>query len=293
MPKTVSEGFQAFLSRIEPLTSEREKAARHKESVRSCLINNFGCYDFKETGSFGNGTGVRHFSDVDYFAIIPAERITNDSAYMLRKVKAALQSTFWSTTGIEVDSPAVVIPFGNYKSEDLEVAPCTFVGMSQTSLGNFPRYEIPDGGGSWRGSSPLAHNRYVAAVDSKLNGKLKPIIKFIKAWKFVNSVPINSFYIELRAASFFNGSIVLSYDEGIYMLLKHLYEVDLASMRDPMGISGLINSSRSVSQQIMASSPLKTALTRAGKAYEARIGNKPDVAFHYWDLFFNGEFPAR
>ena len=293
MAKTITEGFQAFYSRLEPLQSERDKAVSHKGSVKSCLENNFKCYNIIETGSFGNGTGVRHYSDTDYFAPIPVDILTDDSSYFLRKLKEAFQKTFWQTTGIEVNSPAVVIPFGQYASEDIEVTPCNFKGMSETPLGNYPKYLIPNGSGGWMAASPQAHNAYVKSVDEKLRGKLKPLIKFIKAWKFMNEVPILSFHLELRITKFLEDSVVFSYDKNILNIFSHLNQVQLADMRDPMGISGLIPSTKTYSQRDAALSKLNTALSRAEKAYNARTKDKIDDAFYWWNLLYNGNFPAR
>jgi hypothetical protein len=91
MAKSLAEGFDTFLSWLVPSSSEHNKAASHKQSVESCMANNFDCYNFFETGSFGNGTGVRHYSDTDYFAVCASEKLYNDSGYSLRKVKEALQ----------------------------------------------------------------------------------------------------------------------------------------------------------------------------------------------------------
>lgn len=83
MPKTLDQGFDTFLSWLVPLSSEHDKAASHKDSVKSCMINNFKCTNFFETGSFGNGTGVRHYSDTDYFAVCPSSEFWTDSGYTL------------------------------------------------------------------------------------------------------------------------------------------------------------------------------------------------------------------
>ncbi len=293
MSKAVIEGFQAFLSKIQPLHSEHEMAVKHKDSIKSCVANNFKCYDMFDTGSFGNETAVRHYSDTDYFAPIPAGKSSSNSTLVLRKLKEALQYTFPRTSGIEVNNPAVLIPFGQYASETIEVTPCNFNGMSLTPYGNYPRYQISDGNGDWMYSSPQAHNKYVTTIDEKLRGKLKPLIKFIKAWKFMHDVPIISFYIELRVTKFLESNIILSYDEAISNILNELDRLQLADMRDPMGISGLIPSCKTMAQKTTALSKLSTALSRAEKAYDARTKGNLDNAFYYWNLFFNGQFPRQ
>lgn len=290
MAKTIDEGFETLIGWLKPLSSEREKSTSHKSTVKSCLTTNFNCTNLFETGSFGNGTGVRHYSDTDYFGVIPTDKLYDNSATSLRLVKEALQSTFWSTSGIAVSCPAVKIPFGTYKSEELEVIPCCYNGLSETSLGNFRRYEIPDCNSGWMYSSPKAHNEYVEYHDKRLNRKLKPLIQLVKAWKYYNDVPIMSFYLELRVTKYMEDETVIVYYIDLKNILKKLKNCELASIRDPMGVSGLIPSSKTTAQKETAFSKLKTAATRAEKAMTAK---NIDDAFCWWNLLFNYKFPSR
>jgi hypothetical protein len=293
MAKTIEEGFETLLKWLVPLISEREKSTSHKESVNSCLITNCGCTSLFETGSFGNGTGVRHYSDTDYFAIIPSNNLHNNSSTSLRLVKEALQHTFWATPGIVVSCPAVKIPFGTYKSEELEVIPCCNSGLVETPLGNFRQYEIPDCNDGWMFSSPRAHNAYVEFHDQRLGRKLKPLIQLIKAWKYYNDVPIISFYLELRVTKYVETETVIVYDIDVKNILNKLLDIELASIRDPMGISGLIPASKTASQKDTALSKLNTAVTRAEKAATAKSNDNINNAFYWWNLLFNNEFPSR
>ncbi len=292
MAKTLLEGFDTFLGWLAPSTTEHNKAASHRGSVESCMANNFGCYNFFETGSFGNGTGIRHFSDTDYFAVCKSASLYNDSAYTLRKVKEALQETFSSTDDIEVHTPAVRIPFGTYASETLELTPCTFNGTIATPVGSHASYDIPDNDGGWMKSSPKAHNAYVSREDIRLNGKVKPLIKLIKAWKYYNVVPIRSFYLELRVAKYAEGETSVIYDWDVRKFIKWLYENDLPSIRDPMGISGEVRACSSDSKRLTSLSKLATAYSRAEKAFSCRESDL-DCCFNWWDMFYNGKFPAR
>lgn len=291
--KTVEEGFETLIERLEPLYSEREKSTKHKVTVKSCLEKNFDCTNLFETGSLGNGTGVRHYSDTDYFAVIPPDKLKDNSSSSLREVKEALQHTFWSTSGIIVSCPAVKIPFGSYKSEELEVTPCCINGTVETSLGNFRRYEIPDCNGGWMFSSPKAHNEYVEHHDKRLNRKLKPLIQLIKTWKYYNSVPIISFYLELRVTNYAEGENVIVYDIDVKNILSKLLDNELASIRDPMGVSGLIPACKTIDKKTEALSKLKTAVSRAEKASAAKSAENFDDAFYWWNLLYNDKFPAR
>jgi hypothetical protein len=292
MAKTLTGGFETFLSWLVPLNSEHNTAASHKSSVRSCLENTLGCYNFFETGSFGHGTGVRHYSDTDYFAVCKTANLKQNSSTTLREVRTALQNTFWNTSGIEVKTPAVRIPFGKLKSENLEVTPCDYRGLIETPLGKKATYDIPAYDGSWMRSSPDAHNAYVRKHDERLSGKLKPLIQLVKAWKFYNNVPIRSFYLELRVTKYAEGEATIIYDIDLRRVMKLLDDTQLASIRDPMGISGLIDASSTYAKKQDALSKLSTGLGRAEKAVEQRDKDW-DRCFYWWDMFFDGRFPAR
>jgi hypothetical protein len=292
MAKTLDDGFETFLGWLVPLESEHHTAARHKSSVKSCLENNFDCYNFFETGSFGHGTGVRHYSDTDYFAVCKTASLKENSAVTLREVKSALQDTFWNTIGIEVKTPAVRVPFGKYKSENLEVTPCDYQGLIETPLGKKATYDIPAYDGSWMRSSPDAHNAYVKKHDDRLSGKLKPLIQLVKAWKFYNNVPIRSFYLELRITKYAEAESTIIYDIDLKRIMRLMDDNELASIRDPMGISGMIGACATDVKKRDALSKLSTGVSRAEKAVEQRDKDL-NKAFYWWDMFFDGGFPAR
>lgn len=292
MAKTLQEGFETFIGWLQPLNSEHNKATSHKDSVNSCMKNNFDCTLLFETGSFGNGTGVRHYSDTDYFAVCPSNKFWTDSSYTLRKVKEALQGTFWNTNNIEVKSPAVKIPFGYYASETLELTPATRNGLVSTPVGNKYSYDIPDSSGGWMQSSPGAHNAYVKQENDKLYGKLKHLIQLVKAWKYYNNVPISSFYLELRITKYAEGETSIVYDIDILRIMKLLSDNELASIRDPMGISGSVKACSSEVKKSEALSKLSTGTRRAQNAYNCRESNLNDC-FYWWDLFFDNKFPSR
>lgn len=288
MPRTVDEGFDAFLKKLHPLTSEHQKAASHKGSVKSCLKNNFDYCDLFETGSFGNGTGVRHHSDTDYFAVLKAEYVRKNSATVLRDLRKALEFTFPRTHDIRVNSPAVNIPFGKYESETLELTPCVFHGM----IGGHRAFRIPDGDGGWLRSSPQAHNWYVREHDKKMGGQLKTLIQLVKAWKFYQNVPVHSFYLELFTVQHFAKRRRLNLPLDLYKLFIALYEYELEEFDDPMGVTLGLSACNTDNQRETAMSRLATALSRTIKALEADQRGRTDIAFDFWKKLFNDKFPA-
>ena len=140
--------------------------------------------------------------------------------------------------------------------------------------------------------SPDAHNAYVRSVDEKLGGKVKPLIRFVKAWKFFRSVPISSFYLELRVAKYASEESSIVYDIDVRNVLKMLWDGKLASMQDPMGVSGYISACKSDAFRTDALSKLETAYARSEKARTAASNNRTSEAFDWWRLLYNDEFPT-
>jgi hypothetical protein len=197
MPLTIEDAFENFLVTIRGSAVETSAAASHRSSIKTRLEQSFGMTAFFRTGSFGNGTNVRGHSEVDYFAVIPAARLKQDSRITLAAVAADLRARFPTTSNIRVDSPGVRLPFGLDGAEAVEIVPVDQTG--QTQLG-FRQFDMPDGNGGWKFSAPESHNAYVSGIDKKHGGKVKPLIRFVKAWKFKRNVPIRSFYLEVRTA---------------------------------------------------------------------------------------------
>jgi hypothetical protein len=184
--------------------------------------------------------------------------------------------------------PAIVVPFGQSRWEDIEVTPAHYVKMEN----GYGIYEISDGNRGWIKASPDAHNAYVRAVNSKLSNKVKPLIRFMKAWKYYRDAPINSFFLELRTTKFASGEDSIVYSIDIKNLLKNMLDSKLASIQDPMGLSGLIAPCKTNAYKQDALTKLETAYNRAVKAYELEQAGKIQDAFAMWNTFFNGKFPA-
>lgn len=287
MPRTVDEGFRDFHSKLTPSAAETEAAKSHRASIETRLKRDFGLRRFARIGSFGNGTSISGYSDVDYLASLARDTLTSDSNYSLGKVRNSLDDRF-PNTGVRVSCPAVVVPFGTTKSETTEVVPADYVGEDN----GHPVYEIADCNGGWMRASPDAHNAYVAQINEKLGGKVKPLIRFIKAWKCFREVPISSFYLELRVAKYASGEQSIIYDMDVKRCLCQLRDCNLAAMQDPMGVSGYIPACKTQALWEDAMSKLDTAATRAEKAREeAENGNIAD-AFEWWRKLFNNEFPS-
>jgi hypothetical protein len=141
-------------------------------------------------------------------------------------------------------------------------------------------------------SSPDAHNAYVLQQHQRLGNKVKPLIRFIKAWKFFRQVPISSFYLELRVAKYAEGESSILYSIDVKRVLTRLLDANLAAIQDPMGVSGYIYPCTSEAKLADAKSKLSTAVGRAEKAYEAEQAGRIGDAFDWWRQLYADQFPS-
>ncbi len=287
MPGTIDEGFRDFHTKLTPSSFESEAAKAHRASIKRRIETDFGLRRFWRTGSFGNGTSISGHSDVDYMASIPRESLSSNSTTSLTKLRNSLAARF-PNTGVRTSCPAVVVPFGNSAKETTEVTPADYL---RTENG-FKIYDIPDCAGGWMNASPDAHNAYVRQINSKLSGKVKPLIRFIKAWKYYQSVPISSFYLELRVAKYAFSEQTILYSIDVQAVFALLDRLELARITDPMGISGYISPCKSTADLETARSKLSTALARATKAREAEAAENIKDAFEWWNKLYAYKFPS-
>ncbi|PMO58460.1 hypothetical protein BCT07_12015 [Vibrio breoganii] len=285
--RTINQGFNTFHSWITPSSYQSGKASSHKSSITSRLEAYYDLNQFFYSGSANNGTDVSDYSDVDFFASIPTKKLKQNSSTSLREIKECLQDRFTSTK-VYVDSPAVVLDFGSGSWDTAEVIPADFV--TKTSKGK-NIYEIPDGNGGWMRSSPSTHNSYVTLHNNRLNKKLKPLIRFVKAWKYYCDVPISSFYLELRVTKLMETEESIVYEIDLNTIFQKLLTTNLAAIQDPEGVSGLIYPCKSDAAKSTALSKLSTAASRVKKAREAELAGNIREAFEWWDKVYAYRFP--
>lgn len=288
MTRTVSKGFDDFLSDLTPTVTQRNAAAAHRASVLGALEAKLVVNRFVETGSFSSGTGVRHFSDVDALVSLGHSKpVTADTA--LEWVKSALQARFPSTV-VRVSRPAVVIDFAS-GAESWELIPAFL-----TSRGTVTQsvYDVPAASSGWMDTAPLTHLDYVTGINTTtgISGGAKKLSRLLKAWKYYRAVPISSFYLEMRAAKYMSTQTSWVPVVDLCLILEQLNRDALPAMNDPSGASGRFYACSSDTKRSDALSKLSTAAGRARNALDAYNASKTENAFYYLGQLFNGHFPS-
>lgn len=105
-------------------------------------------------------------------------------------------------------------------------------------------------------------------------------------------MPISSFYLEMRAASYMTGESSISWSVDVSRFFNCLYSGGLAAMNDPTGGSGRIEPCSSPTNHADAYSKLRTAAVRASNANDYVLSGNLRQAFEQWDLLWSGRFPS-
>ena len=291
MPATVEGGFSELLSSLRASRLEMQAAASHRAAIEAKMRAAFGASAFFRTGSFGNGTNITGYSDVDYFAVLPFERTDDDSCRTLERVAAALRQRFPLTANIRVNSPGVQLPFGLDGAEHTEIVPVISTGS--TLLG-YRKFDMPDGNGGWMFSSPESHNAYVGNIDVAVAGNLKPLIRFLKGWRCFRGSPIRSFYLELFAAAYVERLPGVLFDIDIAKLLGNLWDCQLAPLRDPRFSSDnlWLTPCSTENMRLFALDQVGRSADWADEAVEHRYAGRISEAYDRWRMVFNSRFPT-
>lgn len=136
-------------------------------------------------------------------------------------------------------------------------------------------------------SYPKDHNDYVNDVNRKHPGNVKKLIRLAKTWKYKRNVPVSSCYLEMRAAKYLDGESYVDMIQDVYYCLKHLENVQLASLNDPTGLGSRFNAYSSEANKQDALSKLSTAVSRANNAREYARSGRDGAAIEQLKLLFN------
>lgn len=288
MATTVAAGFNEFATWLRTTPNESEAARRHRASLSGRLASEFGVRAFFRTGSFGAGTNVPRCSDVDYFAVMPTASFEDSSTAWLAVVAADLRARFPRTRNIRVDSPGVAVPFGADRSEHTEIVPVIEDGLTREG---FRSFWMPDGDDGWMFTSPGAHNTWVGQINTNLEGRLKPLVRMLKAWKYYRSVPIRSFYLEVFAAAYASQEPGIEYGIDLQRLFVLLNRSALRPIADPLFPRHRIEATKTENQRLEAMNKLGWAVEWSSLAVEYGQGGRTRDAFDRWNTLFYGGFP--
>lgn len=150
-------------------------------------------------GSFGRGTAIDGFSDVDILFKMPSEEKrrfdsyeTNGQSNLLQEIKKILKTTY-SKTDISGDGQVVVIDFDDCKFE--------LVPVFENNDGSFLYPDTHDGG-SWKKTDPKKEIEAFNELNRKSSGNLKSLCKMLRPWKNKSNVAISGLLLDTLVYNF-------------------------------------------------------------------------------------------
>ena len=151
-------------------------------------------------GSYGRGTSIQGFSDLDMVFELPPSLYSrydkytgNGQSALLQAVRNSMQKTY-STSSIGGDGQIVSVRFKD--GITFEIVP-VFTNKSDS-------YTYPDsrGGGSWETTNPRPEISAIKNRNTICNNNLIPLCRMMRAWKKKWDVPIRGLLIDTLAYQF-------------------------------------------------------------------------------------------
>lgn len=239
-------------------------------------------------GSYGHGTNIPKYSDVDLFMVMDEDDWSGNSATDLRDVCRVLKARF-PTTGVRTSNPAVLVPFGQTATERFEVIPA----YEADDYDEHETFWIPDRGGGWLRAAPREHKAYVNRINDQVAKRAKPLIRLVKQWNALSRAGLSSIYIELRVCQRLDAEVEsVRYAIEFARTLADFQGIGLRDMRDPLGIASMIKPCSTPAKRAHALIQVKWGVHAATAALEAEASGDIREAFGWWREAFNGNFPA-
>ncbi len=154
-------------------------------------------------GSYGRGTAVQGFSDLDMIFHLPYSEYekynsyqTNGQSALLQAVKKSIEKTY-SRTSIKGDGQIISVPFDD--GITFEVVP-GFINKDDS-------YTFPNAnnGGSWCTTNPKPEISAIKSRNKICNGNLIQLCRMARAWKKKWDIPISGLLIDTLAYNFIRG----------------------------------------------------------------------------------------
>ncbi|GIG03287.1 hypothetical protein Cci01nite_83800 [Catellatospora citrea] len=277
--------LNTFVGNLAPAALDRTEVGRRRDEVSTRLnLSTLTVRRMFESGSWSHGTGVAAHSDVDYMAIASGVRPMRPST-ALATAKAALAGSSWKISAVAVSSPIVAVTY--HVSPNFEVAPAWF----KETIRGHSVYWIAGRSDEWVVSAPGAHLAYVSSQNDRLNKKVKPLIRLMKAWKYSVGAPVSSFYLEMRTAEYASRETSIVYDIDLRRMFDRIIDYQARDMNDPEGIVGRIPACASEDKRRTTLRLAQEALTNLEIAQAARDANNKTANWIAMSKVFGDKYP--
>lgn len=248
--KTIPQAFEHFRKYLELTEKQRSDAVAQHTRVRGVLEQLDGYQTSFLTGSYKRRTCLRPLDDIDFFVVVEGQRSWSSwngkpveaPDALLKRVRAALDKE-WPTK----DKPKLQMRSINV---DFKGTGIGYDAVPAYKASSGSGYWIPDREAGWIRSDPTVHEANLTEANRNTDGRLVPLVKFIKQWRRVikkrdGSVPFSSFHLETlcvqRHRGFFATALPRERAEGLAVLFDHLARTVADVCPDPADLGPPLN----------------------------------------------------
>jgi hypothetical protein len=149
-------------------------------------------------------------------------------------------------------------------------------------------YDIPDPTGvGWIRSNPVKHLEFVNRAQQR-DDRAKNLVRLIKTWRFFNSVPVSSIYLEMRTAKRVLDVPPVIFLHDIAAVMREIAVGGLAAMNDPSDYDGrrIGPGCKDASEHASALAAFKVAAELATLARDAASAGDNAMACNYLSRLF-------
>jgi hypothetical protein len=229
---TVTEAFETFKSELELPDGKQSQASKAQQDIRARVANHLYVADSFLTGSYPRHTKIYPLDDIDILLIRNTGRVglsTDGSgtspSQALDEVSEAIRKAYPFTATIKKQARSI-----NAQIKGLDFG----FDIIPAWLRNPDGYWIPDTDSNlWIPTNPDGHARLMTDANTRLQQRLKPVIKMIKHWNRNNLELLRSFHLELICKDIFATTALPNYPVGVATVLVSLGKYVGQQLMDP------------------------------------------------------------
>lgn len=284
MARTVEAGFNELILR-QALTANQVSVTQARvAALKTFFAKNLAMAEEAfTTGSYARGTICAGQRDIDMMAPLAYEyweRYQNRSRDFLYMVRDKL-NTGYATTNVSSRQVAVTLDFTAIAAD---VVPC----FKRQGTG----YVMPNGNGGWMATNPREHTLRVENADAAHNGRLKPLIRLMKAWNRANGNHLRSFHVEMLVMKMWENLEVGSWSHAVKATLEVMASWLKTPTYDPWKSDIRIDSYLSDSDRALVMRMANEDASCAAEAEKLRAQERISAAFERWSVVYRLTFPA-
>ncbi|UNN05013.1 hypothetical protein [Rhodococcus opacus] len=178
-------------------------------------------------GSWSHGTAIADYSDWDFIVKLGGA-CPASSGEAMEKLFRTLQLDSERFALVDLDMPAICI------RDPFDGSTIDLVPAYDGSGGDYLIPSLSDA--SWMLSNPMAHLAFLSSVH-KENWWVRKYIMLLKRWKYANTIPISSLYLEMVVAQFCLSRQSDSVLADMIEILRVLCVTQLSDLVDPTSAS--------------------------------------------------------